>query len=124
MQQANGPCIFLLPEFDFFGIFCRPIFFGGADVGCSGLMGRAFFIAPDIFFPALARGEPMFFVGAAAGAAVAGAFLSGPIFFSARCRAINSGVYFSGAHGVQRASGPWIFSGRNFLFGLGRMLDP
>ncbi len=58
------------------------------------------------------------------GAAVAGAFFIWPDFFSARCRAINWGVYFSGAHGVQRASGLWIFSGRNFLFGRGRMLDP
>ncbi len=61
-------------------------------------MGRAFFVAADIFFPALVRGgsvyfflRPMFFVGAATGAAVARAFFVRPHFFSARCRTFNWG---------------------------------
>ncbi len=94
-------------------------------------MGRAFFVAAEHFFSALVRGgsvnfflRPMFFVGAATGAAVARAFFVRPHFFSARCRAFNWGGLFLGRPWVQWASGRWIFFWPNFLFARGRVLDP
>ncbi len=56
VQQANGPCIFLLPEFDFFTgwageFFCRPIFFWGRGRGVQRPNGPCIFYSARHFFP-------------------------------------------------------------------------
>ncbi len=82
-------------------------------------MGRAFFIAPDIFFPALARGEPMFFVGAAAGAAVAGAFFIRPDFFFPRAAArLTGGFIFRAPMGCRGPVARGLFLAEIFFLGM------
>ncbi len=55
VQQANGPCIFLLPEFDFFAgwavIFLPPDIFWGRGRGVQRPNGPCIFYSARHFFP-------------------------------------------------------------------------